>query len=228
MPRAGQRKIRFRGPPSKLAADVSLQRRDVRAATIRVADRELPLIASGDAEKISSLSFALPPDTPPGEMTASVEIGGSSLEAVVDVEARPLVRFEPALLEFEARPGASVATTVDVTNLGNGAAEREAGNQVTLREPGALGRGVGAAFRDRGRDFAGKLIALGRQLADEPAHELKLIRCEPPGPLASGEHRRLELEFAAPADLPADSRLSGSLAIFGSRLRLAVETRRDA
>ena len=93
----------------------------VRAGRLILADLEpvALMIRPVQSTTLSLLSFRLPKSTRPGSYSGSAEVGDAKIPVVVEVEARPRLRFFPPKLSFRGAPGARFQSSVTVLNLGN-------------------------------------------------------------------------------------------------------------
>jgi hypothetical protein len=88
-----------------------LEGAEIRGLAVRASTREGP--------NVGKVTLRLPKSTPPGSYPGSVEIGGTQLPVVVEVEPRAKVDVSPSRLSFEVEPGAEVTADVTLLNSGN-------------------------------------------------------------------------------------------------------------
>jgi hypothetical protein len=201
-----------------------LSRRGNAQALIRLNDDEFLLRIGGDAENITGLAYSMPGDTPPGEVKGRVMVGDSTFDALVDVQIRSAIELEPPAIELKGSAGETATATLNVTNRGNTALEYDADELVTLREAGSLARSTIAAFKQRDRDFADRLISLGENMKTAPHHDLAVSGSMATTTLNIGAHTTVTLELGIPEALDPNTNWTGSLALLGARVRVNIET----
>src|SRR5271156_6893560 len=110
--------LRFKGAPSRMTAILpSPQVAAVKGGRLVLSDREpLPLTVriQPTLPAIAVLSFRLPKSTRPGSYAGSAEVGGARIPVVVDVEARPRLRFYPPKVALRGAPGARLRVELAV------------------------------------------------------------------------------------------------------------------
>jgi hypothetical protein len=217
------RTIRFQGPPGELAAVVALPRqRSGREIFLRMDDVRIPLRVVGDQRTITALALSLPDVTSPGRIDAEVCYGAETYQAVLDVLPRARVRAQPSALTLRAG-AVGVEASVDVMNRGNAAVELQREQTITVRQAGALARGIRGAFKGAEGDLPGRLIDLGERLAAEPAAELTVRCSSPTQSLEPGERAQVVLSAELPAGLDAATTWSGRVVIFDRVVPITLE-----
>jgi hypothetical protein len=117
--------VTFRGPPHRMTslvalpegtdarskANALLEGAEIRGLAVRPLMRERP--------NFGKVTLRLPKSTPPGSYPGSVEIGGTQVPVVVEVEPRAKVEVSPSRLFFEVEPGTEVTADVTLLNSGN-------------------------------------------------------------------------------------------------------------
>lgn len=112
----GDGRVILAGPPSRLRGQVHVTNTGATRSSLRgfdVGAHDLPaqpapgrlglrLAAAAGADVTASL--ALPPDTPPGEYHATLDVGGHDIEAILYVGADPRLDLTPARVVIETGP----------------------------------------------------------------------------------------------------------------------------
>jgi len=220
--------LRFKGAPSRMTAILaSPHAANQKAGRLVLSDREpLPLTVrvQPTSPAIAVLSFRLPKSTRPGSYVGSAEIGETQIPVVIDVEARPRLRFYPPKVASHGTPGARVRVELTVVNQGNVDATFDQESTFCIFD----NRGVDVAFYQA---LTAKEID-GRQRIDRVMDELAeshggLVRAlvlEGAGQLAPDTARDLIVEFQFSARIRPGRTYRGAWTISESVLEVEIKT----
>jgi hypothetical protein len=133
------------------------------------------------------------------------------------------VAVDAARLQLKAHAGGSVVTRVRVTNEGKTAVALRDSAQVALRRADALARGVREAIQGQRGDIISRLIALGKQLQEEPAPQAQVRYRAAFTSLAPGESAEVEIELRIPAELSGEPGWVAYLPVLGTTVAADLE-----
>ncbi len=216
--------VDFSGPPGNISASGSFPNATRDVPHIAIGDEEFPIRTSIRGDSATLLAFSLPAETQPGKVKGEVYVGGQRFPAIVDVLPSARAVFEPPSIRIEATPGASVSSSITVTNAGNSDLPPGDVPSVRLRPAGALRESVASAFREKTRDFADRLVAIGESIQEFESHEMEVDLPDDLPAIAPKQCVTVELVFRVPADLDDGTSWSGSTSIYGARIRVDVQS----
>jgi hypothetical protein len=222
--------LEFRGVPTRLTATVQSSEELLAEKTGCVVLPDtvpLPLTirpVRSTTPTLSTLSFRLPKSTPPGSYKGNAELAGTQIPIVVNVEARPRLRFIPAKVSLHGRPGASIKVDVVVLNLGNVSIRIEPRYSFCMFD----GRGIDQAFfqaltsdEPRGKR---RIDHLMDELAESHGGLARAIIQEGQGVLAPEESRELIAQFQFSRRMRPGRTYRGAWFISEASLEVEIET----
>ncbi|MGF1520460.1 MAG: hypothetical protein ACFCVB_22055 [Nodosilinea sp.] len=189
--------------------------------------RAMPVMRTIPAGSTVSLPMRLKlhRQTPPGEYTVAVRLGGDRQEFVVQVPERRRLRLAQSQLALVGEPKAKLTQPLGLTNLGNVPLAVGKLGAVILEESGGVCRSVQSSLRGAGnKGYEPFLDALVAELASTRVDMLRVRLLDDGGDLAPGETRALPLEFHLPGDLKPGRRYFGQLNIGPQAVALQVTT----
>ncbi len=203
--------LRFKGAPTRLVATLataergseaipqSLSHRVLKPGKIMVEDQQpLPLIVrriQSTSPGLSLLSFRLPKSTRPGSYTASVEVGGDQLAAVIEVEARPRLRFIPPKVTYHQAPGSRARAEITLINLGNVDVMIEAESTFCVFDNRGVDRAFYRALTEKEVDGKQRIDRVMDELADAHGGLVRAVVEQGVGLLAPEEAREITVQF---------------------------------
>jgi hypothetical protein len=191
--------LRFKGAPTRLTAVLaSPQGAALKAGRLVLPDREaLPLTirVQSTSPKFSVLSFRLPKSTRPGSYEGSAEVGGTEIPIVVDVEARPRLRFYPPRVALHGAPGARLRAELTVLNLGNVDATFEPESTFCIFDNRGVDRAFYEALTEREVDGKRRIDRVMDELAESHGGLVRAVVLEGAGPLSPEAAREVIVEF---------------------------------
>jgi hypothetical protein len=191
--------LRFKGAPPRMTAILASPKAVTeKVGRLVLSDREpLPLTVrvQPTSPAIAVLSFHLPKSTKPGSYVGSAEVGGTKIPVVIDVEARPRLRFYPPKVAPHVAPGARLRVELTVVNLGNVDATFDKESTFCIFD----NRGVDVAFyqalTEKELDGKRRIDRVMDQLAESHGGLVRAVVLEGAGQLAPEMARDLIVEF---------------------------------
>jgi hypothetical protein len=198
--------LRFKGAPTRLLATLAAQEGfavapggSARAGHVVFSDKSpLPLNIrpmQTTNPPLSLLSFRLPKSTRPGHYEGSAEVGGKRIPIVVDVEARPRLRFLPPKVSFRGAPGARLRAEVTVLNLGNVDATVEPESTFCIFDSRGIDQALYEALTAKETDGKRRIDRVMDELAESHGGLVRAVVLEGAGVLPPEAARELVMEF---------------------------------
>jgi hypothetical protein len=219
-------KLHFKGAPSRMTAILaSSKAATAKGGRLVLSDREpLPLTVriQPTSPAIALLSFRLPKSTRPGSYVGSAEVGGIQMPVVIDVEARPRLRFYPPKVALHGAQGARLRVELTVVNLGNVDATFEKESTFCIFD----NRGVDAAFyqalTEKEIDGRRRIDRVMDELAESHGGLVRAVILEGAGQLAPEETRDLVVEFQFSHRMRPGQTYRGAWTISDSALEVEI------
>jgi hypothetical protein len=178
--------------------------------------------ATGADSGVSLLKLKLPKVTPPGIYEGTVEVGGSQLAVVIEVEPRPRLRVIPRRLRLQGTAGAEVTTDINVVNVGNVALNIESEYTFCIFDPSGLNRAFYFALANDSLQAEKRVSRLMDKLAESHGG-LARVRVEGgAGEIPVGDARNLQLTFILPERMRPGLIYSGALKLFNHGIPVEV------
>ena len=149
----------------------------------------------GSKPPLALLSFRLPRTTKPGHYDGTMELGGSEMPMVVDVQARPQMRFYPSWLSLAAHPGERLEIDVGALNLGNVEIPIERRSTFCLFDPRGVDVAIYHALTEQPPADQRRLDRAAEGIAEAHGGLVRATVREGAGALPPGEFRELAVEL---------------------------------
>ena len=149
----------------------------------------------GTEPPLAQLSFRLPRTTKPGHYDGIIELGGAEMPIVVDVHARPQMRFYPSWLSLAAHPGQRLDVEVGALNLGNVEITIERRSTFCLFDPRGVDVAIYHALTEQPPADQRRLDRAAEEIAEAHGGLVRTTVREGAGGLAAGEFRELAVEL---------------------------------
>jgi hypothetical protein len=219
--------IRFTGAPTRMTAMFPAMQGATRSGVVVMADGEpLPLTIRRMHSATTSpalLSFRLPKSTRPGSYAGSAEVGEARISVVIDVEARPRVKFLPSKVAFRAGPGARVEAQVTVVNLGNTEVAVEAKSSFCVFDSHGVEHAFYAALTEEKADGRERIDRVMDELAESHGGMVRAVVVKGAGKLDPEECRELTVEFQFARRLRGGQTYVGQWLVGRSGLEVEIE-----
>jgi hypothetical protein len=195
-----QRPLRFKGAPARLTAIIiaSPQGAAAKAGRLVLSGREsLPLTirVQSTSPTFAVLSFRLPKSTRPGSYVGSAEVGGAQIPVVIDVEARPRLRFYPPKVALQGAPGARLQVELTVLNMGNVDATFEPESTFCIFDDRGVDRAFYDALTEREVDGRRRIDRVMDEIAESHGGLVRAVVLRGAGRLAPEAAREVIIEF---------------------------------
>ncbi len=231
--------VRFRGSPERLTgAGPALTRgplhlevqlnlpEELGGATAIYAQPLTPEIGSQ-----SWLRLSLPTSTPPGTYTGTIRVGDVAREVSVEVEPRVQFRFSPVGLVLHGAPGATVAGSFTLFNIGNAAFEVRTAYAFGVFDVDGLDNAFGKAFRARLKPDERRVDRFAEALAEGHGGLVRVGIEKGAGQVLPNTVRDVEATFRLPDRMRPGRAYAGTLPLDYARYGVRIETtgaRREA
>lgn len=231
--------LRFKGAPTRLVATLATQGRETDTLAQPLAHRvanaghivlenqqPLPLAIrriATTAPGLSLLSFRLPKSTRPGSYTASVEVGGEQMTAVIDVEARPRLRFIPPKVTFSQAPGTRGRAELTVVNLGNVDVTIEAESTFCVFDNRGVDRAFYHALTEKELDGKQRIDRVMDELAEAHGGLVRAVVERGAGVLAPEEAREITVLFEFSRRMRAGQTYRGGWLVSEASLEVEIQ-----
>jgi hypothetical protein len=224
--------LRFRGAPTRLTATLPSLPGTVKAGKLVLADQEpLPLTIRRLTSTTPSLAVAsvrLPKSTRPGSYAGNAEIDGARIPAVIDVEARPRLRFLPPKVSFRGSPGARLRTKITVVNLGNVNAAIEPESTFCVFDGRGVDRAFYKALTQNRVDGKARIDSVLDELAESHGGLVRAVVQNGAGELAPDTAREVTVEFNFSPRMRAGQTYRGGWLISEASLEVEIEATETA
>ena len=221
------RPLRFKGSPGRLTAIIAApQGTAPRAGKLVLAGRDsLPLTirVQSASPALATLSFRLPNSTRPGSYAGSAEIGETQLPVVIDVEARPRLRFYPPKVVFQGAPGVRLQAELTVLNVGNVDAITEPESTFCIFDNRGMDRAFYQALTEKNLDGSRRVDRLMDELADSHGGLTRAVVLGGAGELAPGAAQQLTIEFQFSHRLRPGQTYRGTWVVAESSLEVEIK-----
>jgi hypothetical protein len=219
-----QSPLHFRGGPTRLTAMLP-SRAAVRAGRLILADREPVALTIRPVQStaLSVLSFRLPKSMRPGSYSGSAEVGDAQIPVVVDVEARPRLRFFPPKLSFRGAPGARFQSKVTVLNLGNVDLSIQPESTFCIFDNRGVDRALYEALTGKEENGKRRIDRVMDELAESHGGLVRAVVQEGAGPLPTETARELAVEFQFSRRMRAGQTYRGGWLISETSLEVEIE-----
>src|SRR5258708_33321558 len=191
--------LRFKGVPTRLTATLPSPQGEAKAGRLVLPDIEpVPLTIRrlpSTTPSLAVLSVRLPKSTRPGSYAGSAEFGGTQIPVVVDVEARPSLRFLPAKVSFRGAPGARFRTEVTVLNRGNVDITIEPESTFCIFDNRGVDRAFYQALTEKVVDGKTRIDRVLDKLAESHGGLVRAVVWDGAGKLPPEAARELTVEF---------------------------------
>jgi hypothetical protein len=218
--------LRFRGPPSQLAALSTVPAGGEVGVELAGSGPEPSAVAvqplDPDASDRAWVKLALPGSTPPGEYAATMRVDGRDREVVLEVEPRARLRISPRRLVLGAVPGERVSATIVIANVGNVASPVRDVSALGLFDVDGAERAVGRTFRSRAKGEA-LVERLAEELREGYGGVVRVAVEEGSGAIPPGEAREVRVTFHLPAGLQPGRVYEGAWALEPVNYMVRVE-----
>jgi hypothetical protein len=144
---------------------------------------------------LALLTFRLPRTTKPGHYDGKMELGGSERPIVVDVEARPQMRFYPSYLSLAAHPDEHLEINVGAANLGNVEIPIERRSTFCLFDPRGVDVAIYHALTEEPPADQRRLDRAAEGIAESHGGLVRATVRDGAGPLPPGEFRELVVDL---------------------------------
>lgn len=225
-----QSPLRFKGAPTRLTATLASPEGPAKSGRLVLPGKE-PLLLTirrlPSTPSLSLLSFRLPKSTRPGSYAGSAEVGGTRVPAVVEVEARPRLRFLPSKVSFRGSPGARPTAKIFVLNLGNVDVAIEAESTFCVFDNRGVDRAVYQALTEKVQDGKHRIDRLLDELAESHGGLVRAVVREGAGELLPEAARELTVEFQFSRRLRAGETYRGGWLISEASLEVEIQAAKD-
>jgi hypothetical protein len=219
--------LRFKGAPTRLTATLSSLQGAARAGKLVLPDKEpLPLTirrVSPVTPSLAVLSVRLPKSTRPGSYAGNAEVGGAQIPVVIEVEARPRLRFLPPKITFRGAPGARLRTTVTVLNLGNVDAIIEPESTFCIFDHRGVDRAFYQALTEKVENGKSRIDRVLDELAESHGGLVRAVVQHGAGELPPEAARELTVEFQFSRRMRAGQTYRGGWLISEASLEVEIE-----
>lgn len=225
-----QSPLRFKGPPTRLTALLSAIPgigKAAKAGRIVLPDIE-PLALTirrvqSTSPSVALMSFRLPKSTRPGSYTGRVEVEGTQIPVVIDVEARPRLRFLPPKVSFHGAPGARLRTEVTVLNLGNVEVTIAPESTFCIFDNRGVDRAFYQALAEGGTEGKSRIDRMLDELAESHGGLVRAVVLNGAGELPPEAARELTVEFQFSRRMHAGQSYRGGWSISEASLEVEIE-----
>ena len=216
--------LRFEGYPGALEAFVPVppeRRHSIAVAVDLPAEVGVlrPRVLTAPAGNRTLVRLLVPRATPPGDYTAQVRAGATTMPAVAIVLAHVHLRATPHRLALSAAPGAVTTASLSVLNDGNVACHIPRTLAFGLFEADGLERAIGAGLYQDG-DARARADRMFGSLASSHGGLVRVSVTEGAGDVPPGELQRLVLSLHLGEALKPGRTYTGTLPV--GDLQLAV------
>jgi hypothetical protein len=219
--------LRFKGAPTRLTATFPSPQEVAKVGSLVMPDKEpLPLTIRrlpSTTPSLAMLSFRLPKSTRPGSYTGSAEVGGKQIPVVIEVEARPRLRFLPPKVSFRGAPGARLRTKVSVLNLGNVDVTIEPESTFCIFDNRGVDRAFFQALTEKGVDGKSRIDRVLDELAESHGGLVRAVVQEGAGKLPPEAARELKVEFEFSHRMRSGQTYRGGWLISEASLEVEIE-----
>src|ERR1035438_2913641 len=222
-----QRPFRFKGAPTRLTATLPSPEGAARSGRLILPGKDpLPLTirrVRSIAPSLAVLSVRLPKSTRPGSYAGSAEVGGKQIPVVIEVEARPRLRFLPPKVSFRGSPGARLRTKVTVLNLGNVDVAIERESTFCIFDNRGMDRAFYQALTEKVEDGKRRIDRVLDELAECHGGLVRAVVREGAGELPPEAARELTVEFQFSRRMRAGEIYRGGWLISEASLEVEIE-----
>ncbi len=219
-----QSPLHFRGGPARLTAMLP-SRGTARAGRLILADRE-PValtIRPVQSSTLSLISFRLPKSMRPGSYSGSAEVGDAKIPVVIEVEARPRLRFFPPKLSFRGAPGARLKSKVTVLNLGNVDLSIQPESTFCIFDNRGVDRAFYEALTAKEENGKRRIDRVMDELAESHGGLVRAVVQEGAGPLPTETAREVTVEFQFSHRMRAGQAYRGGWLISETSLEVEID-----
>src|ERR1017187_2717608 len=222
-----QSPLRFKGAPTRLTATLPSPEGAAKSGRVVLPGKE-PLLLTirrvpSTRPSLAVLSVRLPKSTRPGSYAGSAEVGGTRIPVVIDVEARPRLRFLPPKVSFRGSPGARLRTKVTVLNLGNVDVTIEPESTFCIFDNRGVDRAVYQALTEKVADGKHRIDRLLDELAESHGGMVRALVVEGAGELPPEAARELTVEFQFSRRMRGGGTYRGGWLISEASLEVEIE-----
>jgi hypothetical protein len=212
--RTSRASLSFRGSPRGIEGLAPLAISVPAAATLAVDLKEadtsarigpLTLQTEPAGADATWLRFDLPPTTPPGKYSGSVQLDADKFPITVEVHPQEELSISPPGLSVTAPAGGEATIELVLVNDGNVPFEIERTHAFNLLQRQAIEEAIHAALRAETAKGASRLDRFVDELADRHGGLVRITIAEGAGELAPGEARSLRAVLRLPDDLKPGS-----------------------
>jgi hypothetical protein len=206
--------LSFRGSPRGIEGLAPLLTAAPAAATLAVDLREAdtsarigPLVLQTEPAGAEAmwLRFDLPPTTPPGTYSGSVQLGTDRFPITVDVHPQQELAISPQALAASASAGDEATIEFILINEGNVPFEVGRTHAFNLLQREAIEEAIHAALRAETAKGESRLDRFADELANRHGGLVRISIADGAGELAPGEARSLRAVLRLPANLTPGS-----------------------
>jgi hypothetical protein len=222
-----QSPLRFKGAPTRLTATLPSPEGAARSGSLVLPGKEpLPLTirrVPSITPSLAVVSVRLPKSTRPGSYAGSAEVGGTQIPVVIDVEARPRLRFLPPKVSFRGSPGARLRAGVTVLNLGNVDVAIERESTFCIFDNRGVDRALYRALIEKAVDGKHRIDRVLDELAECHGGLVRALVLEGAGELPPEAARELAVEFQFSRRMRAGETYRGGWLISEASLEVEIE-----
>jgi hypothetical protein len=230
--RASRTPLSFRGSPRGVEGLAPLVIGAPTAATLAVDLHEtatsarigpLTLQTEPAGPEATWLRFDLPPTTPPGTYSGTVQFGKETFPVTVDVHRQQELSISPPALTVTAPAGGEATCEFVLGNDGNVPFEVRRTYAFNLLQRDAIEEAIHAALRAETPKGESRLDRFADELADRHGGLVRVAIVEGAGELAAGEARLLRAVLHLPDDLKPGSTYTSTWPLGNLNVSVEIE-----
>jgi hypothetical protein len=219
--------LHFKGVPTRLTTTLPVPQGEARSGKLVLPDQEpLPLTIRrlpATVPSLAVLSFRLPKSTRPGSYRGNAEVEGMHFPVVIEVEARPSLRFLPPKISFRGAPGAALLTRVTIWNRGNVDVRIEPESSFCIFDNRGVDRAFFLAFAEKEAEGKRRIDRVMDELAECHGGMVRAVVREGAGELPPDAVRELTVEFQFSGRMRAGQTYRGGWLISETSLEVEIE-----